>query len=387
MLTPYELLLTLIGICIKTDLPVHVQGMPGIGKTKILEMLARVFDADLAVLIGSIADPTDFGGLPMATPEGVRMLPREWAKRLNACTENGKKLGIAFLDEVTTVPPMVQAAMLRVVCERWVGDLQLAPHVRMVLASNPPEIAASGQNLAPPLANRMMHLKWTVDHNIWCDGMVAGFPDVAVSVPPDNWKEQLPQQRVLVASYIKHVGSEKLIKLPQSPNDQAGAWPSPRTWEMATRFLAGCAAMGLGRQVESAGLAGLVGDGVAIEFLEWKQRLDLPNPEEVLKNPRAFKLPEKSDRAYAAANSILAAVLSNNTKQRWEAAMLALAVASAGREDVVTQPCRTLLGPGNKPEGAQFPDEMRPMYEMFVDAGILKGAAKSTAKVSKPAKK
>src|SRR5207248_8810483 len=46
--------------------------------------------------------------------------------------------GLLFLDELTTAPPAVQAAMLRVVLERVVGDVTLPPAVRVVAAANPP---------------------------------------------------------------------------------------------------------------------------------------------------------------------------------------------------------------------------------------------------------
>src|SRR5205823_11964182 len=64
---------------------------------------------------------------------------------------------------ISTAPPAVQAAMLRIVLERVVGDLELPPGVRVVAAANPPEQAADGWDLAPPLANRLVHLDWPVD--------------------------------------------------------------------------------------------------------------------------------------------------------------------------------------------------------------------------------
>lgn len=388
MFNSYELLLNVLGITIQADIPVHVQGDPGIGKTKIIEMLARVLNAELAVLIGSISDPTDFGGLPMSTEDGVRMLPREWARRLNDLPD-GKSLGIVFADELTTVPPMVQAAMLRVFCERQVGDLMLKPHVRMVAASNPPEIAASGQNIAPPLANRFCHVTFNIDSNIWCDGVVSGFPDIRVPTLPYDWKDRIGHFRVLIAGFIKSAGREKLISVPKHASQQSGPWPSPRTWDMSARALAAAESVGFSghtdqsRQVRNELLSGLVGHGVAMEFLEWEQKADLPDPEEVLADPRKFKLPRESDRAYAAANAIMAAVLAKPTKARWEAGMLALALGARGRADVVTRPARILTTAENRPEGATLPDEFDEMHEMFKEAGLIPrrpGGAKPTAK-------
>ena len=50
--------------------------------------------------------------------------------------------GYLFLDELSTSPPAVQAAMLGVALERRVGDLLLPRAVQVVAAANPPERAA-----------------------------------------------------------------------------------------------------------------------------------------------------------------------------------------------------------------------------------------------------
>jgi MoxR-like ATPase len=105
------------------------------------------------VVIGSIREPSDFAGLPVVGDGMVRMAPPDWASRLTAVPH-----GLLFLDELTTAPPAVQAAMLRVVLERVVGDLRLPDGVRVVAAANPPDEAADGWDLAPPLANRLVHL-------------------------------------------------------------------------------------------------------------------------------------------------------------------------------------------------------------------------------------
>jgi MoxR-like ATPase len=68
-----------------------------------------------------------------------------WARRL---TDAGH--GLLFLDELTTAPPAVQAAMLRVVLERAVGDVELPASVRIVAAANPAEQAADGWELTAP---------------------------------------------------------------------------------------------------------------------------------------------------------------------------------------------------------------------------------------------
>src|SRR5262245_62386462 len=106
------------------------------------------------VVIASIREPSDFAGLPVVVADGgVRFAPPRWARRLH-----GAGRGVLFLDEISTAPPAVQAALLRVVLERVVGDLELPAAVAVVAAANPPEaggrrlgpLGTAGQPLLPP---------------------------------------------------------------------------------------------------------------------------------------------------------------------------------------------------------------------------------------------
>ena len=146
-------------------------GPPGAGKTSVVRSLAGSWDLPCEVVVASIHDPTDFSGLPVVDGGHVSLAPPAWARRL---ADAGR--GLLFLDELTTAPPAVQAALLRVVLERTVGDLVLPDAVRIVAAANPPDQAADGWDLAAPLANRFCHLTWTVDAGSFARGLAGGWP-------------------------------------------------------------------------------------------------------------------------------------------------------------------------------------------------------------------
>lgn len=135
-----------------TGIPVLVWGPPGVGKSSFLEGLAAP-NFPVLTLIASIHDPTDFSGLPVFHNGTVHYAVPEWVKQFETGGE-----GILFLDELTTAPPAVQAALLRVVLERKVGFHQLPPRVRIVAAANPPDLMTGGWDLSPPLRNRFVHL-------------------------------------------------------------------------------------------------------------------------------------------------------------------------------------------------------------------------------------
>jgi len=103
------------------------------------------------------------------------MAPPDWAVRL---VQAGK--GLLFLDELSTAPPAVQAALLRLVLERRVGALHLPPGVRIVAAANPRSSAADGWELSAPLANRFVHLQWTYDHEVVVRGLGGTWPQAVL---------------------------------------------------------------------------------------------------------------------------------------------------------------------------------------------------------------
>ena len=122
----------------------------------LIQAAAAADDVPCETVIGSLREPSDFAGLPVVTDDGVRLEPPAWAKRLHAA-----QAGYLFLDELSTSPPAVQSAMLGVALERRVGDLLLPRAVQVVAAANPPERAADGWDLTPPLANRFLHVSYT----------------------------------------------------------------------------------------------------------------------------------------------------------------------------------------------------------------------------------
>ena len=100
--------------------------------------------------------------------------------------------------------------------------------------------------------------------------------------------------------------------------------------------------------------------------------MNLPDPEDILKDPRSLVLPDRTDRAYAICYSLVGAVLNNKTPARWEAAMIALGVAGAKNSDIPTAAARTLCDKRNRPDGnIKLPPECRPFYDLMQAANLL----------------
>ena len=232
-----DAVLEALSLAVAARIPVLLWGPPGAGKSSAVESMCQSIDATYEVVIASIREPSDFSGLPVVTENGVEFAPPRWAKRLSDAGG-----GVLFLDEISTAPPAVQAALLRVVLERVVGDLTLPDDLAIVAAANPPDQAADGWDLSAPLANRFCHLDWRVDPMTVATGLVAGFPTPYIPLLPSDWQSQIPITAGQVAGFLSV--RQSLVIQPPAERALAGrAWPSPRTWEMLSRLLAAAVAV------------------------------------------------------------------------------------------------------------------------------------------------
>jgi hypothetical protein len=262
----------------------------------------------------------------------------------------------------------VQAALLRVVLERTVGDLALPEGVAVVAAANPPEQAADGWDLSAPLANRFCHLDWEVDARTVADGFATGWPSTPPSDLPPKWERQIVVARSWVAGFLT-VRPQLAIDVPEDASAAGHAWPSPRTWDMTARLLAAAEAVAASERCRAALVGGSVGHGPGVEFLTWLVEADLPDPEAVLADPGSFELPVRGDRAYAALSSIAAVVAADPTAARWEAGWRVFGKAGESAPDVAAAAARTLAR--CRPPGAPVPKEATAFAPLLRDAGLL----------------
>ncbi|MFG3138720.1 AAA family ATPase [Streptomyces sp. NPDC048211] len=329
-------------LAVSADLPVLLWGEPGIGKSAALTQLADSLELPLTTVIASVHEPSDFSGLPIVgddpAGQGVPMAPPDWAVRL---VRAGR--GLLFLDELSTAPPAVQAALLRLVLERRIGTLQLPPGVRIVAAANPRSSAADGWELSPPLANRFVHLPWVHDHDVVVRGLGGTWPRATLpQLAPERLTEAVDFARRAVCGLLS-ARPALVHRLPSGEARRGGAWPSPRSWEMTLRLIAFATAANATRDVLSLLVRGAVGDGPGLELLASLDRMDLPDPEALLADPAGADLPERGDLRQAVLDGVVAAVRRKPEKARWDAAWALLVRAlETGAPDLVVIPATTL---------------------------------------------
>lgn len=312
---------TIIQASLTADVPLLLWGPPGTGKTAHLRSLANEAGAHVETLIGSQLDPTDVGGLPIPHGGLVALAPPAWALRARAALVEGRPVWL-FFDEISCAAPSVQAALLRVVHERQVADVDLRG-CRVVAAANPADTAADGGTLAAATANRWAHVDWRTDPVEWAAGEAAGWGR------PGRTHDQ-HRASALVAEYIRR-NPKTLIAVPESLEAQSRAWPSPRTWSHAAALLAA--------HDSRESVAACVGAAAASEFFAWRDALDLPDPADLLAG-RA-NLPERGDSASAALSALVAHVRGLGADEA--SIRAAWRVIGAARPDTAITAARALL--------------------------------------------
>jgi len=347
----YEATYRALSVCIASRIPVILWGPPGQGKTSVIRAIARQQGRHLEVLLASIREPQDFAGLPSIHDGRARLVPPDWAVRLSEVAD-----GILFTDEVNTAPPSVQAALLRVSLDKVAGDCDLGRDTSVVAAANPPEQAADGWDLAPPLANRFCHLAWELPTEVVRDGFTGRWHHYEVPLPGSEVVEDaVTRERVNVAGFLT-VRPDLSTVVPKTASEQGRAFPTPRSWDMVATLMGWASATGQGDGVTRVLVRGCVGPGSSAEYLTYRESLDLPDPEKVLSDPRGFVMPARTDQIYVVGAGVLAVVRNNLTPQRWHSAGLVLErIANSGHPDIAVSFARQWIGErpaGEMPESS-----------------------------------
>ncbi|MCO6458556.1 MAG: AAA family ATPase [Pirellulaceae bacterium] len=289
-------------------------GIPGVAKTAFFESLAVATGRRFIAYMLDQSLPEDLKGYPLV--QDVEIDGEQARAMVHVLEETRLRAEIepcvVLLDELTCAGHSVQAAALQ-----WVNN----PSRRswMFAAANPPDKAAAGVDLTPPMVNRLCVVPWETPVEAIREGWRRGldFPQPDVPILPDCWREHLPKWGIVMDEFIQRF-PDLLEAYPRDPAKASEPYPTPRSWTNVIRLLAAAESVGANKSVRRLLMHGCVGEGAGVEFLTFLDTAALPDPEEILADPRSLRLPRRGDLAVAVVRSVLARVESDNSPQRWE---------------------------------------------------------------------
>ena len=246
----YEALHALIG----ERVPLHIWGACGVGKSQIVAQVARDLNISFLDVRAVQLDPVDLRGLPRIKADQTEWVPPKFLPT------DGK--GILFLDELTSAPQMTQAGCYQLVLDRKLGEYVLPEGWVVIAAGNPASERGVHFAMPRPLRNRFVHLELEADLSDWCRWAVSA------GVRPE------------IIAFLRF--KPDLLHSADTTSD-ANAWPTPRSWEMASHVLCGVARRqntafltGAG-EFEAQLLDGTVGQAASAELLAFLRLLSPQN--------------------------------------------------------------------------------------------------------------
>lgn len=366
-------------------------GNPGTGKTEGLKSIAHEIEKRLGkkftaeVWSAPQIQAEDLAGLPFPDIASgtTRLLPLRVGMSILSDKENKNKWGLVAFDEAGSISPSQEAALLNFVHGGKLGELELPESISRGCMMNPEEVASNGRSLSPPAANRFAWIDWEPDFSSWYDYMTKGKGfESNVEILPEDWEaSNLQFAKSLVAQYLKrHQGA--LFKMPQAHNASC-AWASPRSWTNSARCLAAVLSI---KEKPTSDLAFLsvysnVGEG-AREFMKWVTDMDLPDPEELLANPKEGKklldkvaAKNRMDQLTVVLESLAASAIQDNKKfqERWKTASELIFPIFLEKNDVGLPAAWTLTQVLSKVDHKNYPKEATKIKEIMQKSGIIPG--------------
>jgi len=265
---------------IKAFRNVMIFGMPGVGKSEIVEAAAKAAGFDLMLIHAVTSDPVDAKGMPMTytdelTGEPVAdFVPFGDLRRM---IDADKPL-VVFLDDFGQAPMAVQAAWMQILLARRLNGYKISDHVTFVAATNRREDKAGVAGIIEPVKSRFpVKVLLEPDVGEWCE-----------------WAIHQPDVHPVTVAFARFTHSKGDPLFVFKPTRDMEDSCLPRTLTFAGRML------NEDQDIPFEELTGCVGSAqgakLAAFVKTWKE---LPDPDSVFLRPDSIEIPEKPDILYA----------------------------------------------------------------------------------------
>lgn len=252
--------------CLKVQMPAFVWGGPGLGKSCVINALAKELGGVVIDIRLSQMDPTDIKGIPYPSKDASGRNIMCWAPSVELPTKEFAEdfpIVILFLDEMNAAPPSVQAAAYQLVLDRKVGTYILPDNVCVIAAGNRETDRGVTFRMPSPLSNRFAHYEIKADFNSWLDWAIPA------KIHPD------------IVSFLTSYPHKLYDFDPASPEK---AFPTPRSYEFASKLIStGPDEPKLPDSEIRELVASSIGAGTATDFMAYlKVGKGLPAPGDIL---------------------------------------------------------------------------------------------------------
>jgi len=242
----------------KVKRPLFLWGPPGIGKSELVEGIARDLGGLMIDLRLGQMEPTDIRGIPFYNKDIGKM---DWAPPVELPDEEMSKdypIVVLFLDELNSAAPSVQSAAYQLILNRRIGKYRLPDNVVMVAAGNRESDKGVTYRMPTPLANRFIHQEMKVDFA--------------------SWQEWAVNNRIH-KDVVGYLSFAKQDLYDFDAKSASRAFATPRSWTFVSQLLD----EGDDDDTIMNLIAGTVGEGLAVKFMAHKKVAGrMPNPTDIL---------------------------------------------------------------------------------------------------------
>ncbi len=289
----------------QANLVTMMSGSPGIGKSAIVQQIAKENNLHMIDVRLSQCDPTDLLGFPFINKEHTKasyipmdIFPLAPADDYHPETNptafagtpvpDGKSGFLLFLDEINASSLAVQAASYKLILDKQVGQHKLHPKTRIVAAGNLITDKAIVNRQSTAMQSRLVHMELVTDPKLWQEWAASNNID----------------HRIL--AYISSKPDD-LYNFKPDHNDHTFAFV--RTWEFVSKII-----NHKKRPISTDKLseylpllAGTIGEGVAQAFVAHTNiYTNMPSIQEIIARPKMAKLDNDPAFRYGVSHMIAA---------------------------------------------------------------------------------
>ncbi len=282
-----------IVLAYRSNVPVMLHGLHGVGKSEILAQASEKLDVGLLVRDLSLMEPPDLVGIPEVDGGRTHFRPP-------ACLPTTGS-GLLVFEELNRCPRYMQAPTFQLLTARELNDYVLPDGWLPVAAVNDATDGYSVDDLDPALMSRFAHIRVVADARSWC-----------------SWASGAGVHPAVIA----FVGqAPKVFEKPTS---------NPRSWTYASRVLNAWESSPDRQEDDLVTLlAGLLDESWAHAFLKvYQTRPRVPAASEIANDYRAWR---RKVRAWVRAGRL------DMVTATWLSLKAGLSEASF-RQDVVSDP-------------------------------------------------